>query len=199
MKKIVLIGDSIRMGYDKYVKEKLSDCAKVYFPKDNCRFAQYILRYLHEWKEQENMPDDADLVHWNAGLWDLLHIYGDDCLTDPETYAKLLPRIVNRIRLLFPQAKIVFATSTPVQEEKYGPYFYGKNAEIEQYNAIAGQVLENLGVVIDDLYTVMKDVPENYYSDVTHFYTPEATERIGNAVLECICPLLGIETDSIKR
>ena len=31
MKKIVLLGDSIRMGYDKYVKEALADVAEVYY------------------------------------------------------------------------------------------------------------------------------------------------------------------------
>ena len=36
MKKVVILGDSIRMGYDKYVKEALKDVAAVYYPKDNC-------------------------------------------------------------------------------------------------------------------------------------------------------------------
>ena len=45
MKKIVLIGDSIRMGYDKYVKEALDGVADVYYPGENCRFAQYTLRF----------------------------------------------------------------------------------------------------------------------------------------------------------
>ena len=30
MKRIFLIGDSIRMGYDKYVKEALADACEVY-------------------------------------------------------------------------------------------------------------------------------------------------------------------------
>ena len=68
MKKIVLIGDSIRMGYDKYVKEALAGTAEVYYPDDNCRFANYVLRYLHEWKAEGKWPSDVDLVHWNAGL-----------------------------------------------------------------------------------------------------------------------------------
>ena len=43
MKKIVLIGDSIRMGYDKYVKDALSGVAEVYYPEENCKFAEYVL------------------------------------------------------------------------------------------------------------------------------------------------------------
>ena len=48
MKKIVLLGDSTRMGYDKYVKESLETSAEVFYPEENCRFAEYILRYAHD-------------------------------------------------------------------------------------------------------------------------------------------------------
>ena len=75
MKKIVLIGDSIRMGYDKYVKEALADVAEVYYPEENCRFAEYTLRFAHEWKSRGKWPDDIDLVHWTVGLWDVCEIF----------------------------------------------------------------------------------------------------------------------------
>ena len=57
MKKIFLIGDSIMFGapnssgYGVWVREKLKDKAEVYFPDENCRFAEYTLRYLCEWAE----------------------------------------------------------------------------------------------------------------------------------------------------
>ena len=38
-KNVLLIGDSIRMGYCGYTKELLKDVANVYYPEDNCRFA----------------------------------------------------------------------------------------------------------------------------------------------------------------
>ena len=50
MKKIVLIGDSIRMGYDKYIKDSLAGKAEVFYPTENCKFAEYILRFAHGWK-----------------------------------------------------------------------------------------------------------------------------------------------------
>ena len=95
--------------------------------------------------------------------------------------------------MLFPKAVIVFATSTPVVEEKYGRDFWRRNADIERYNDIAREVFAETDVVIDDLYPVMKDIPDSERSDMTHFYTPEGTKRIGDAVLACICPLLGME------
>ena len=44
MKKVLLLGDSIRMGYDDYVKEALDGkCEVVYDAEDNGRFAAYTL------------------------------------------------------------------------------------------------------------------------------------------------------------
>ena len=44
MKKVLLLGDSIRMGYDDYVKEELDGkCEVVYDAEDNGRFAAYTL------------------------------------------------------------------------------------------------------------------------------------------------------------
>ena len=48
MKKVILIGDSIRMGYDKYIKASLEGEAEVFYPSENCRFATYVLRFVHE-------------------------------------------------------------------------------------------------------------------------------------------------------
>ena len=108
MKKIVLLGDSIRMGYDKYVKEALKNVAEVYYPEENCRFAENLLRFAHDWKAKGNWPDDVDLVHWNAGLWDALELFGDEPLTTFDYYGQAIFRIHKRLRMLFPKAKIVF-------------------------------------------------------------------------------------------
>ena len=77
MKNILLIGDSIRMGYDKALRKTLEGKANVYFPAENCRFACYVLRYLHEYKA---LADGApiDIVHWNAGLWDCLRLFEEE-------------------------------------------------------------------------------------------------------------------------
>ena len=192
MKKIVLIGDSIRMGYDKYVKEAFSETAEVFYPNDNCRFATYILRFVHEWKKKGEWPDDVDLVHWNAGLWDVPEILGDDPVTPIDQYEVQIARIDKRLRLLFPSAKIVFATSTAVQEEKFGETFKRRNSTIEAFNAAAIKALEGTGTVIDDLYAVTATAPEECHSDMTHYSTPAGIERVGGRVLSVICRELDI-------
>ena len=192
MKKIVLIGDSIRMGYDKYIKEALAGCAEVYYPEENCRFAEYVLRYAHDWKANGGWGDDVDLVHWNAGLWDALELFGDEPLTPLPYYAEAIKRIDKRLRMLFPKAKFIFATSTNVSEKMARPEFMRHNDTIEKYNATALSALADTDTIIDDLYPLTAGVPDSYRSDWVHFYTPEGTELIGGKVLSVICAALDI-------
>ena len=195
MKKILLIGDSIRCGYDKYVKHSLSDICEVYYPNDNCRFAEYVLRHVSDWRRELSLEDGVDLVHWNTGLWDTLELYEDGCLTPPDYYEHFIDRICKRLKLLFPKAKIVFATSTPVVEERYPSpkESIRRNKNVEKYNEIAVRKAKEHGFYINDLYAITANVPKSYYSDMTHLYTPEGAQLHTNAVLKVICDLLDIE------
>lgn len=198
MKKIILIGDSVRMGYDKYVKDALRGSAEVFYPTENCRFAEYVLRYAHEWKEQFGCGDDVDLVHWNAGLWDVLELFGDEPLTSLDYYGEVINRIDKRLRNLFPNAKMIFATSTSVCEEMSRPDFTRHNNIIEEYNKKAVSVLSSTDIVINDLYPLTLSFPKNYRSDWVHFYTAEGTEIIGGRVLSLISKTLDITPDKIN-
>ena len=182
MKQIFLIGDSIRHGsyvetldsklspgYGVYVQELLRDKATVYSPDENSRWAQYTLRFLHKWAKEVPAPETVDVVHWNNGLWDAVRLFGDEPLTPIEMYGPMLKRVYNRIRLLFPNAKIIFALSTAVIEEMSRPQFTRRNSEIEQYNEVAKKVMAELGVPINDLYAVTKDWGPEMHSDWVHF------------------------------
>ena len=197
MKKIVLLGDSIRMGYDKYVKEALAGSAEVFYPKENCKFALNILRCIVEWK-REGWGDDVDLVHWNAGLWDCVEVDSDKPLTPLAWYEETVARVDKRLRAFFPKAKIIFATSTSVAEEKYTPDFCRHNAIIEEYNAAAVRALASTDTVINDLYSLTKSFPDSYRSDATHFYTDKGTEMIGSRVLSLICDELDIAASAVN-
>lgn len=197
MKKIVLLGDSIRMGYDKYIKDALEGVAEVYYPDDNVRFGEYFLRFAHEWKEKGKWPDDIDLVHWNVGLWDVLNLYDDGPLSTPEYYENIIGRLEKRLRMLFPDAKMIFATSTNVVEEEYGKHFCRYNREIMQYNEIAKSVLTPRGVEINDLYALTENCTKECRSDMTHFNTDAGRELVGGRVLSVICNALGIDEKSL--
>ena len=198
MKHIVLIGDSIRMGYDKYTKEALAGVAEVYYPSENCRFAEYVLRYAHEWKKNGEWPTDVDLVHWNAGLWDVLELFGDAPLTSPEYYAEAIARVDKRLRMLFPRAKMVFATSTAVLEDKMSAGVKRHNSIIDQYNRIAVEALSGTDTVINDLYAVTRECPEAWHSDAVHYYTDGGREAIGGKVLSIICRQLDIAAEEVN-
>lgn len=198
MKKIVLIGDSIRMGYDKYVKDALSGVAEVYYPEENCKFAEYVLRYAHEWKAAGKWGDDVDLVHWNAGLWDALELFGDEPLTSLDYYGEAIARIDKRLRMLFPKAKIVFATSTKVIEEMARKEFFRHNSVIEKYNAKAIEALKGTDAYINDLYAISKTLGKEYHSDFVHYYTDRGREMLGGKVLSVICEILKISAKEVN-
>ncbi len=196
MKKIVLIGDSVRQGYDKYVKEALKGIADVSYPGKNCRFSTYILRNLIIWKRELEWGDDVDLVHWNAGLWDCLVMVDGEKLVPLEVYKENIDRICRQIKMLFPKAKMIFATSTPCIERLFADRdCKRKNSDTEMYNAAACEIVKKHGGEINDLYELMKDVPEAYHSDLTHFYTKEATELMTGKVLSVIENALDIKAN----
>ena len=189
MKKVLLIGDSIRLGYDKYVKLALKEKAEVIYPTENCRSSAYVLRSMFFWNEWLKLDEDIDVIHWNAGLWDCLRLLDGKHLIPLDQYKENIERICFHFKKWFPKAKIIFATSTPVQEELFGEC-KRLNKDIEMYNDVACKIVKGQGGYIDDLYTVMNNYPISYHSDGTHYYTKEGTEVITNAVLESICEQL---------
>ena len=192
MKKVLLIGDSIRLGYDKYIKMAFEGKAEVVYPGSNCMFTGVVIRSLADWADGCGVGKDLDLIHWNAGLWDDLIMLDGKRLTAPEVYVENIGRICDLIGILFPNAKMIFATSTPVREELFGRLKrYNKDTEL--YNRLACDIVKSRGGFIDDLYTHMSGVPDSFYSDMTHFYTREGTERITAKVAESIGGVLGIE------
>lgn len=173
MKKILILGDSIRMGYDKYVKMAFEDVALVHSPVTNCRFSSYLLRHLQEWVEETGYGDETDLVYWNAGLWDTL-LLADGLPHIPlDVYEANVDRVCRQLRMFAPKAKIIFATSTPVQEELFTGRFKRSNQDTQRYNAAAAEIVKRHGGQVDDLYTLAENAPTSYHSDQTHYYTKE--------------------------
>ena len=197
MKKVLLLGDSIRMGYDKYVKAALKDVAEVVYPSANCEFAQFLLRHLEMWVKSLELDESLDVVHWNAGLWDTLRNYDEDCLTPPEVYGEFINRCCKKLRRFFPNAKIIIATSTPVVEHRFSPDSYRLNKDVIEYNKIAVAECLKYGFEIDDLYSVAEKFPEEYYSDCTHLRTEDGTRIMTGAVSRSILKALEIDEKDV--
>lgn len=176
----------------KSVKKTLEGKVNVIYPDENCRFASYVLREFHEYLKDVK-GEDIDVVHWNAGLWDCLRLFGEEPHTPIDVYAYYIDRICVRIKKICPNAKIIFATSTRVISEKMSKDFKRYNEEIEKYNEAAVNVVKKHGFKINDLYAVSASLPEEAHSDPVHYYTPMGTEAFTNQLLSCVLTELGID------
>lgn len=188
MKQILLIGDSIRMGYCEYVKNLLKDCAEVIYQLENCRSSQNIMINLLNWS---NLCDKEkiEIIHFNCGQWDAAHCnYDLTPLTSLSEYRKNLCAIVQQLKRIFPNAKLVFATTTPmnpVYPQNVNPR---TTEEIIAYNDVAKQVMKELGVVINDLFVVAKNWGSEHYIDYCHL-TETSYKLLGKQVSDFIMSL----------
>lgn len=185
MKKALLLGDSIRMGYCKYVKMAFEGSAEIVYPEDCCRFSAYTLRYLGTWKVETGCDKDLNVVHWNAGLWDVLRLLDGEVQTSRDEYRSNIDRICKILRMQYPNAKLIFATSTAVQEHLYTGY-KRYNKDIREYNQIATDVVLSNGGQINDLYSITEGIPGHYYSDPTHFNTMNGTQLVADQVISVL-------------
>jgi len=196
MKRALLLGDSIRMGYCNYARMAFENVAEIVYPEDCCRFSAYTLRYLGAWKSETKCDQILDVVHWNAGLWDVLRLLDGNVQTSPDEYRKNIDRICKTLRMQYPNAKLIFATSTAVQEHLYGT-LKRYNEDIRQYNQIAVDVVLRNGGEVNDLYTITDGLPGEYYSDATHFNTMNGTQLIADRVISVLQKALGISAKAL--
>ena len=188
---VLLIGGSIRMFYEKDVQSRLGDAYKLYAPEENCRFSSYTLNSLRFWLANYPTPD---IIHFNAGLWDTAILYQEDgCFTDIDTYVANMKKILRVLKST--GAKVIFATTTPVSDEKEnlsGPMPPAhKNADIIRYNAAVLEAFREEDIYINDLFSLMYDKKEKYLSEDMIHPNEEGVKLLGNAVAEAIreCPI----------
>ncbi len=182
--KIVLFGDSQRQaysGYGKHVEEVLrKEGHEVFQPEDNSRFTKYLLRQIADFRKEIK---DADIIHFNAGHWDVGAMFSDgEPFTPLDEYLSNLRRIVQELKLITPH--LIFATTSPV---KLG-HPDETNEMIQKYNAAAVKLMKELNVRIDDLYPVVLETMEvgvKPYPDCIHA-TEEGKIIQGNQVLKVI-------------
>lgn len=184
MKRVFLIGDSIRIGYCEQVAQLMEDRAQVQWPADNCRFAKNILASVHHWADTAGEPEKIDVVHWNCGHHDIARF---GCLTDnlstPEEYRRDLYRIHECLKGTFPNAKQIFALTTPIRASMEHLHSH-TTAEVMAYNQVAQEVMADVGVPVNDLFSVIKALPEEVYHDRCHFEADGSIALAQKVVLE---------------
>ncbi len=189
MKDVILIGDSIRMGYEATVRELLADVARVTAPKDNGATSDNVVAHLAEWA----LSRPADVIHINCGLHDIKAELDQPLRRIPlARYAAnvryMLTRLVNET-----DATILWASSTPVSEAAHNALkpFARYEADVAAYNAAAKEVAGELGVAVDDLFAIVTEAgrDELLMDDGVHFEAP-GCELLGRAVAACVREVL---------
>lgn len=181
MKKVLLLGDSIRMGYQSYVKELLKGKCEVYYDEtDNGRFAAYNL-----WQANQMFKNYGkfDVVHWNTGYWDMnVEAPMTDAMTPIDEYVHFLKRILGEIRRNGAQS--IFATTPPVLDKGTALDNTGIAMEISydndwvmKYNTAAKKVMAEENVTVNDLYELMHK-GKNYYKCPDRLHLTEEGYRL---------------------
>jgi lysophospholipase L1-like esterase len=187
-KHVILIGDSIRMGYQDVVGAKLADVASVWGPEQNCEHTVAVLKRLHPWV----LSREADIVHLNAGLHDLRTIvYGRREFVVPLEHYRANVATIFRVLREFCRAKFYWATITPILEDRiHRARAAARDSErFEQdvlaYNRAAAEEARKAGVEVNDLYAVVDSAGREklLLEDGVHF-TPEGYELLGQAVAD---------------
>lgn len=142
--RVLLIGDSISIGYTLSVRAALKGKANVHRPPGNCSSTGYSLTKIDEWLGTGKW----DVIHFNFGLHDAKLPPEGVRHAAPADYEKNLRQLVQRMKAT--GAKLIWATTTPVPmggnlapNRRFG--------DIATYNAIAARVMAENGVAINDL------------------------------------------------
>lgn len=183
MKNVILIGDSIRLGYQRYVQELLGGNVKVYGPAENCRYSKFALWGMFSWMGEFGYPK-VDVAHFNAGIWDLHRCTADgEIFTSIDEYANTVRRL--GIQMQSYTNNVIFANTIPgnkALDDSYSTFnplintdpgymqvhlTVGKdewNSDVARYNAAAEAEMAKLGIPVNDMYSAIIVDPEKYIS-----------------------------------
>ncbi|MBI2441823.1 MAG: SGNH/GDSL hydrolase family protein [Lentisphaerae bacterium] len=182
MKKVMLIGDSIRMSYQAAVRKRLADVAEVWGPDDNCRFVKYTLWNVAAWLNQCGQPD---VIHWNNGIWDVYRQNQEmGIFTSLEEYAADLKRVLRELRRT--GAQVIWATTTPVKPE----CLTCRNEDIAKYNAEAVRIMTAEQVATNDLNCLLMADLNGFISQDNVHLSEAGVEACGEAVARMILKYL---------
>lgn len=154
--RVLLIGDSISIGYTLPLRESLAGKANLHRPAANCGPSNRGVENLEDWL-QTGGSDRWDVIQFNHGLHDIRH-FGDAENKKPvgateghrqvleEAYEKNLRTIVARLKKT--GAKLIWRNTTPVPE--------GANGRVPgdevRYNEIAKRIMDENEIPIDDMH-----------------------------------------------
>ncbi len=183
--RVLILGDSISIGYTVAVRELLHDKANVHRPPANCGNTAQGLAHLDQWLGEGKW----DVIHFNFGLHDLKYLDGEGRYVVPPKgkqvtplpqYEKNLRELIARLKKT--EAKLIWASTTPVPDGSAGRVA----GEEIGYNRVAAQIMEENGVAIDNLYAVMEKNLELYQRVSNVHFTTAGNRALARAVATSI-------------
>lgn len=154
---VLLIGDSISIGYTPFVRGKLAGAANVFRPMEsdgkkafNCGDTARALALLDDWLEDRSWR----VIHFNFGLHDLKWLNAKGAYVAPDqgsqvaplpVYEKNLSELAARLRKT--GAHLIWGSTTPVPEGTLGRVA----GDEKRYNEAAERVMAANGIAINDL------------------------------------------------
>ena len=181
---VLLIGDSISMGYTKPVREKMKGIANVFRPATNCGPTTKGVAELDKWLGDRKWS----VIHFNHGLHDLKYMGpNNENLADPKNskahqqvppteYAANLKKIAERLKKT--GAIVIWCETTPVPEGAKGRVV----GDSKKYNTIAAKVVQELGdIQTNPLWRLsIKGIPTR---PANVHYTAEGSDKLADQVV----------------
>ena len=200
---VLILGDSISIGYTLGVRKQLKEKANVFRPSnkngtrpENCSGTVNGVEQIDRWLTQQ---DKWDLIHFNWGLHDLKHVHpktGDNSNSfkdprqaEPEAYRKNLEAIVKKLKAT--GAKLIFATTTPYPA---GCKPARSPADVDLYNGIALKIMSANNIQINDLHALVDGQLGTLQQKVNVHFNKAGNEVLGKQVASVIAAAL----DNIK-
>ena len=186
--RVLLIGDSISMGYTLPVRDALKGKANVHRPKVNCGPTTTGLKSIDAWLGDGKW----DVIHFNWGLHDLKYMgpkgenLGDpsnpEChqQVPPEEYEKNLRQLVERLKKT--GAKLIWRNTTPVPEGSAGRVV----GDAVKYNAIAEKIMLENQIPIHDLHALVQPQQDKIMLPANVHFTKEGYDTLAADVVAVI-------------
>jgi acyl-CoA thioesterase-1 len=180
--RVLLIGDSISIGYTLPVRELLKGRANVHRIPANGATTARTLENLEQWLGQKKW----DVIHANWGLHDLRIMEDGAHQVKLADYEKNLDQLARRLKQA--ATHVIFATTTPVPEGKVNP---PRNpADVERYNEVAIRVMRRHGIPVVDLYTAVLPRLKDLQRPVNVHFTDEGSAFLAAQVAREISKFL---------
>jgi hypothetical protein len=177
--RVLLVGDSISNAYYDGVQAELRDKALVARLATSSSLGDPALLDQVQFM-LKNYKFAA--VHFNNGL----HGYA---YTDEE-YANDIPKLLAIVKKHAPDAKLIWATTTPQREKAPNlDKLHAENHIVTTRNKIVTAVAAKDGIPVNDLYSLVVDHPEYWGDDGVHF-KPEGQAVEAKQVAKCILDAL---------